>query len=65
MTASHQDQRVPSETEPRSLDDLVADAAEVRRHLAEVPRARPGRSSVLRIPERAVDVVADLDSYGD
>ena len=61
MTGSHQDQRVPSEAEPRSLDDLVADAAEVSRHLAEVPR----QSRVLRIPERAVDVVADLDSYGD
>jgi hypothetical protein len=58
-TVSHQD--VPSEVEPGSLDDLVADAAEVTRQLAEVPGAR----RVLVIPERARRVVADLDSYGD
>jgi hypothetical protein len=51
----------PSETEAASLDDLVADAAEVTRHLAEVPRPR----RTLTIPERAVGVVAGLDSYGD
>ena len=58
-TAPHQD--VPSEVEPGSLDDLVADAAEVTRHLAEVP----GPRRVLVIPERARRVVADLDTYGD
>jgi hypothetical protein len=52
---------VPSEAEPHSLDDFVADAAEVTRHLAEVP----GPRRVLVIPERARRVVADLDSYGD
>ena len=50
-----------SETETASFDDLVADAAEVTRHLAEVPRPR----RTLTIPERAVGVVAGLDSYGD
>ncbi len=44
------------------LDDLVSDAAEVTRHLAEVP-PRPRRT--LTIPDRAVGVVAGLDSYGD
>jgi len=52
----------PSETEAASLDDLVSDAAEVTRHLAEVPG--PRRRTVT-IPERAVGVVAGLDSYGD
>ena len=51
----------PAETEAASLDDLVSDAAEVTRHLAEVPRPR----RTLTIPERAVGVVAGLDSYGD
>ena len=61
MTAAAAHQDVPSEAEPGSLDDLVADAAEVTRHLAEVP----GPRRVLAIPERARRVVADLDSYGD
>lgn len=61
MTATLPHQEVPSEVDPRSLDDLVADAAEVTRHLAEVPRSR----RLLLIPERARRVVADLDSYGD
>ena len=34
---------LPSETEASSLDDLVSDAAEVTRHLAEVPG--PGRAA--------------------
>lgn len=54
---------LPSETEASSLDDLVSDAAEVTRHLAEVPRPRPRRT--LTIPDCAVGVVAGLDSYGD
>lgn len=45
---------------PGSFDDLVADGAEVVRHLAEVPRQR-----ALRIPERAVALVSGLDTYGD
>ena len=61
MTATVPHQDVPSEVEPRSLDDLVADAAEVTRHLSEVPVPRHG----LVIPERARRVVADLDTYGD
>jgi hypothetical protein len=52
---------VPSEAEAHSLDDFVSDAAEVTRHLAEVPRPR----RTLTIPDRAVGVVAELDSYGD
>ena len=52
---------LPSETEASSLDDLVSDCAEVTRHLAEVPRPR----RTLTIPDRAVGVVADLDTYGD
>ena len=52
---------MPSEGEPRSLDDLVADCAEVTRHLAEVPLPR----RTLTIPDRAVGVVAGLDTYGD
>jgi hypothetical protein len=52
---------VPSEAEATSLDDLVADCAEVSRHLAEVPQPR----RVLTIPAGAVAVVAGLDDYGD
>jgi hypothetical protein len=52
---------VPSEAEAHSLDDLVSDCVEVTRHLAEVPRPR----RTLTIPDRAVGVVAGLDSYGD
>ena len=46
--------------EPSSLDALVADCAEVTRHLAEVPRPR-----VITIPARAVALVAGMGSYGD
>jgi hypothetical protein len=52
---------VPSEVEPRSIADLVADAADVTRHLREVPRQR----RVVTIPEPAVAVVQGLDEYGD
>ena len=47
--------------EASSLDDLVSDCAEVTRHLAEVPAPR----RTLTIPDRAVGVVAGLDTYGD
>ncbi len=57
--AHHED--VPSEVDARSFDDLVADCAEVTRHLAEVPPPR----RTLTIPDRAVSVVAGLDAYGD
>ncbi|MDX6610758.1 MAG: hypothetical protein QOF85_2719 [Solirubrobacterales bacterium] len=53
---------VPSEVEAGSLDDLVADAAEVTKHLAEVPHPL---LHTVAIPEQAVGVVADLDTYGD
>ncbi|MDQ1600812.1 MAG: hypothetical protein QOD68_2286 [Actinomycetota bacterium] len=61
MTVHEPHADVPSEAEAHSLDDLVSDAAEVTRHLAEVPRPR----RTLTIPDRAVGVVAGLDSYGD
>jgi hypothetical protein len=60
IVAPHAD--TPSEIEPGSLDDLVADAAEVTRHLAEVPHPLP---HPVTIPEQAVGVVAGLDTYGD
>ena len=62
MTIAVPHQDVPSEVEPGSLDELVADAAEVTRHLAEVP---PQVHHYLSIPEQAVGVVAELDTYGD
>ena len=49
-----------SAPEPASLDALVADCAEVTRHLAEVPRQQ-----VITIPARAVALVAGMASYGD
>lgn len=61
MTTGEPHADVPSEAEPRSLDDLVADCAEVSRHLAEVPQQR----RVLTIPGAAQAVVAGLDAYGD
>lgn len=42
--------------------DLAADAAEVRRHLAQVPPTRP---RLVSIPAQAVAIVSDLDAYGD
>ena len=61
MTVPEPHADVPSEAEAHSLDDFVSDAIEVTRHLAEVPRPR----RTLTIPDRAVGVVAGLDSYGD
>lgn len=43
-----------------SFDRMAADAAEVARHLAEMPHQR-----LLRIPAQAVALVEDLGSYGD
>lgn len=51
----------PADTAPGALDSLVADCAEVTRHLAEVPR----QHRVVTIPEQAVAMVAGLGSYGD
>jgi hypothetical protein len=62
VTAIATPANVPAEAEPSSLDELVADAAEVTRHLLEVPHAR---RDVLVIPERARSMVTGLDSYGD
>ena len=66
MTLPHVPDAAPSRSSlprprRRSLDDLVSDAAEVTRHLAEVPPPR----RTLTIPDRAVGVVAGLDTYGD
>ncbi len=61
MTVVEPHAEVPSETDAASLDDLVSDCAEVTRHLAQVPRPR----RTLTIPDRAVGVVAGLDTYGD
>ena len=57
---------VPSEVEPTSLADLIADCAAVRLVLDAgtagrlVPEPRP-----VTIPEPAQALVAGLDSYGD
>lgn len=45
---------------PGSLAELVADGTQVARRLAALPVPR-----VVRIPAGAVDLVADLDRYGD
>jgi hypothetical protein len=51
--------------ESRSLDDLIADCAEVRRNLASLqPRVLPLQRAIT-IPQGAADLVAGLDSYGD
>ncbi|MGH8895033.1 MAG: hypothetical protein ACRDWY_17290, partial [Actinomycetes bacterium] len=50
-----------TETESGTLDALVADCAEVVRHLAEVP---PARRRVVAIPRQAVDMVSGLGRYG-
>ena len=58
---------VPSEVEPGSFAQLAADCDAVRMNLlalhpdlATVPRQR-----MVRIPERALGVVAGLGDYGD
>lgn len=45
---------------PDAFQTLVADGADVARHLAEIPHQR-----AIAIPERALALVADLDAYGD
>lgn len=50
------------EADPGSLDALVADCAEVSRHLAQVPSA-PRR--IVSIPPQAVAMVDGLGTYGD
>lgn len=60
-SAPHAELRIdpPAEVAPGSLDALIADCAEVTRHLAEVPGKR-----VISIPPQAVAIVEDLGSYG-
>jgi hypothetical protein len=55
-----------SEIEPGSLDELVADGVIVRDllNLRGAPVLMPGQR-VLTIPDPALAVVADLDTYGD
>jgi len=53
-------ERAPGRAGRASLDELVADGTQVARRLAALPAQR-----VVRIPARAVDLVADLDRYGD
>jgi hypothetical protein len=55
----------PSEVEARSLDDLVADCADLSRRLLVLRRAVPAPRSVITIPEGALTVVSGLDAYGD
>jgi hypothetical protein len=62
MTAAVTPANGPPDAEPGSFDELVADAAEVTRHLLEVPEVR---RDVLLIPEQARSMVSGLDSYGD
>lgn len=56
----------PSDVEARSLDDLVADCADLRRQLLVLsPVVVPAPRSVVTIPEGALTVVSGLDAYGD
>jgi hypothetical protein len=57
---------VPSEVEPASLDDLVADCAAVRALPGWPARSGvPVQARPLAIPESALALVAGLDTYGD
>lgn len=51
-----------TDVESGTLDALVADCEEVRRHLAEVPAPRP---RLVPIPSQAWAMVAGLGTYGD
>lgn len=59
---------LPSEIDPDSLADLVADCADVSSHLPHVPAPRVGElphpRAVVTIPDRAVALVAGLAPYG-
>jgi hypothetical protein len=58
-------------SEPSPFADLIADAATVRRvlHLGDTAVVLPDQRSIVIpdavIPDRALAVVAGLDSYGD
>lgn len=55
----------PSEVEARSLDDLVADCADLSRQLLVLRAVVPAHRSVVTIPEGALTVVSGLGDYGD
>jgi hypothetical protein len=55
----------PTEVEARSLDDLVADCADLRRQLLVLRADVPAPRSVVTIPEGALTVVSGLGDYGD
>ncbi len=55
----------PSEVEARSLDDLVADCADLSRQLLVLSAVVPAPRSVVTIPEGALTVVSGLGDYGD
>jgi hypothetical protein len=65
QVSAHAD--LSSEIEPGSLDELVADGVIVRDllHLTQAPDLVLPAQRVLTIPDPALAVVADLDSYGD
>ncbi len=62
MTVLDPHPELVAEADAGTLDALVADCAEVSRHLAEVPA---GRRRLVSIPAQAVAMVADLGTYGD
>jgi len=55
----------PTEVEGRSLDDLVADCADLSRQLLVLQAVVPAPRSVVTIPEGALTVVSGLGDYGD
>ena len=55
----------PSDAEGRSLDDLVADCADLSRRLLVLSAAVPAPRSVVTIPEGALTVVSGMGDYGD
>ena len=54
-----------SEVEARSLDDLVADCADLSRQLLVLSAVVPTPRSMVTIPEGALTVVSGLGDYGD
>ena len=52
----------------RSMDEMVADCADVTRRLLDLRDLRatlPGQRSLVAIPEGALTLVSGLDDYGD
>ena len=54
-----------SDVDARSLDDLVADCADLSRQLLVLRPVVPAPRSVVTIPDGALTVVSGLDDYGD